>query len=129
MALRVALLHPEIANRSCADCQQWLFDDAPDKFASKPFERKGVRVPRPGASKPLCFACPKQRPDTPESARSPETAVEMSERGWRAYQHFKECRAVGVFPHEDAIVRTTAVICRDVEEMVAEVRRIKLGVI
>lgn len=125
----MVLLHPEIAGRSCAECQQWLFDDAPDKFAGKPFERRGVRIPRPSASRPLCFACPKQRPDTPDGARSPETAVEMSAAGWRAYWHYKECRAVGVFPHEDPIVRATAMICREVEEMVAEVRRIKLGVL
>lgn len=113
--MRLILLHPEVAGRSCDECQQWLFDDKADKFATKPFERKGHRIPRPAASKPLCFACPKQPADVPDNDRSPDTAVEVAPPVWEAWQFFQECRAVGQFP-DDPLVRKAAAICAAAEK-------------
>jgi hypothetical protein len=44
--------------------------------------------------------------------------VELDERGWRCWQHFKEMRAVGfqVDDVRDALVREHAAIFREAEE-------------
>jgi hypothetical protein len=53
----------------------------------------------------------------PRGARGPRPAeaVELSDRNWLAWQHYRECRAIGRFP-DDPIVRRNAAIIRDVED-------------
>jgi hypothetical protein len=70
---------------------------------------------RPKGVRPPCSYCPKQPLDVPERGRCPATAVELSAKNWRAYQHYLECAAVGQFP-DDAIVRRNAAIIRRIEK-------------
>lgn len=51
----------------------------------------------------------------------PSSAIELSEKNFRAYHFHRCCRAVGSFP-ADALVRRHAVIIEDVLQVVAEVK-------
>jgi hypothetical protein len=52
--------------------------------------------------------------DAPERTRA--HAVEPTGRSWRAYRHYRECRAVGRFP-DDPLVRRCAALVRQFEEV------------
>lgn len=39
----------------------------------------------------------------------------MTEQNWQAYEHYRECRAVGQFP-DDPIVRRNAATIRQIED-------------
>jgi hypothetical protein len=58
-----------------------------------------------------CHKCPKIPASAP--AKSREHAVELSDKNYQAWQHYLECRAVGVFP-DDPIVRRNAKVLREV---------------
>ena len=132
--LRLLLLHPEVAARTCAECVEWHYDDAVGSFAPS----RRTKLARGGAlemrrkqigSKPMCFACPKQPADVPEADRCPATADErLSERNQQVFLHYKECSATLSFP-SDPIVRRNAATIRLVEDHVTEMRRIRLGVL
>lgn len=47
-----------------------------------------------------------------ERERSPATAVELSDKNWRAYLHWSECDAVREFPDDATVRRNAAVIAR-----------------
>lgn len=126
VGVRLVLLHAVVSERSCRECQDWLYTDKPGEFASKPFEHGGRKIPRPKGTKTPCYMCPKQPPDVPEGERCPETAIELSERNWRAWSHYRECRAVGHFP-DDPIVRRNASIIRSAEELVELTVRARLA--
>ena len=111
--MRLILLHPEAAARSCDDCERWMHDDAPgrmglpvlDNATGKPYPR------RPGTSTP-CRWCPKIPSD---AAKVRTNSIELDERNVRAVIHYRECRAVGAFP-DDWIVRRNAAAIRGVED-------------
>jgi hypothetical protein len=44
-----------------------------------------------------------------------DNAIELSDRNWRAYEHFLECRAVGLWP-DDPIVKRNARILREIHD-------------
>ena len=67
---------------------------------------------RSPADKPPCSTCPKIPKGRPHV---PDSAVELNSRNYKAYQHWKECRAVGQFP-DDAIVRRNASVMHDLWE-------------
>jgi len=96
------LTAPEIARRSCADCQKfWYLSSGEVQIRNS----TGEKELRPEFALPSCrteFGCPK---GTPENQRSLNTA-----NGW-AWRHFKLCDASGVFPC-DAIVQSNARIIR-----------------
>lgn len=121
--MRLALLHPEVAARPCGDCVRWVYRDAPDAFGER-VERGGKPVPRVGP--PPCSWCRKQPDDVPEADRSPATAVELSDRNWLAWRHYRECRAVGAFP-DDPVVRQNAAVVRQAEDHAAAVRQLLLA--
>ena len=52
------------------------------------------------------FGCKKGTPENPRS---------LSDSNQLAYEHYKQCRAVGQFP-DDSIVRENAAIIRGVED-------------
>lgn len=61
---------------------------------------------------PPCKTCPKiPKGDEP----FPHNAQELSDKNWKAYQHWRECRAVGNFP-DDAIVRRNAAIIQAIHD-------------
>ena len=110
--MRLHLLHPHLAGRTCGDCQTWVYPDKPGDFADKPAERAGRPVPRAAGTRPPCSYCPKQPNTVPEAERTPDTAVELSDRNWQAYWHHQECAAVGSFPDDPIVRRNAAVISR-----------------
>lgn len=126
--MRLVLLHPAVAARDCADCRRWLYDDRPGAFGAKPIERGGKKVARLPGQRTPCSWCEKQPPDVPEADRTPATAQDLSEKNWRAYRHYLECRAVGQFP-DDPIVRRTAAEVRQAEDLAALVRQARLAVL
>lgn len=59
-----------------------------------------------------CHECPKIPAGEPKERRH---AIELSDRNKAAWQHWRECRAVGVFP-DDPIVRRNAAILQSVQD-------------
>jgi hypothetical protein len=57
MGVKLALLHPQIIERSCARCQTWLHDDQ-----HRCVLREGKPVRRPAGAPTPCWKCPKQSP-------------------------------------------------------------------
>lgn len=61
--------------------------------------------------------CPKGTPEQPKS---------LTLRNQSIYTHYRECRAVGHFP-DDEWVRFHAVIIRDIEDHIRDMRELKLA--
>lgn len=121
--MRLILLRPEVAARSCADCQQYLFHDhGPDKFGDV-VTRGGRPQPRPKGVPTPCAACPKIAPGDPPR---PESAQDLSEASAQAYQHYLECKAVGAFP-ADPIVRRNAAVIKAAEDHAGRVHQTRTG--
>ena len=107
--MRLILFHPEF-DRTCADCQKYLYDD--DGLLVRRPARTGLPVLRPKGAATPCHKCPK----IPKGeAPLPTNAQELSEKNRRAFGHYLQCRAVGRFP-EDPIVRRNAVVIREVHD-------------
>lgn len=65
-----------------------------------------------------CETCPKVPKTAP--VKSPYAAEELDERGWAAYRHYRECKAVGQFPDDDVVRVVAGVISeahREAERM------------
>lgn len=126
--MRLVLLHPEVATRSCADCVKYVYDDRPEGFGKR-VARRGLPVLRPKGAPTPCSWCPKQPADVPDWERTPGTAQDLSERNWQAYRHYLECKAVGHFP-DDPIVRRNAMViaaAEKVEERIAQLNAAALS--
>lgn len=121
--MRLALLHADVAARSCEDCQKHLFyDRGPGDFGSR-VERGGKPVKRPKGNRPPCGWCPKIAPgDEPK----PENAQELSEKNIVAFTHYLECKAVGAFP-ADAIVMRNAALIRAAEDLATRAHEARVG--
>jgi len=105
------LFHPEVAFRDCNHCLDYLYDEKTGKV--KMFHGEAVErlpsVPAPCH----CKGCPKG---------TPEDQKVLSPKNFRAYQHWKECKAVGQFPN-DGLVRFHASILQDLHDLAEEQRR------
>lgn len=118
------LRSPQVANRSCAHCLIYVYDDdtgAVEKGRDKkPVTRKSYGFEKDGTlvRKPACQThrgCPKGTPEDPNS---------LLPQNVKCYEHYLECRAVGVFP-DDQLVRENAKIIRGVIDNVARVRELE----
>ncbi len=107
--MQLILLHPEVAYRSCEDCQKYVYNHQTGVREEWP-KGSGKPVLRIRGQLPPCSegpnACPKG---------SPDADVELNERNQRVYHHYLECRATGSFP-DDPIVREHAAIIRSIED-------------
>jgi hypothetical protein len=66
-------------------------------------------------------------PKIPAGARpAPENAIELSLQNLQAWTHYRECKAVGSFPH-DAIVRMNAGIVAEAEAAAERMRQARSG--
>ena len=110
----LAITHPEILGRSCEVCEKTVFDDQPDRLTARPVIDRATSLPlvRPAGSPLPCRICPRT---AQAEDRIRANAISMSEKNWQAWQHYKECKAVGEFPN-DPIVRRNAAIIREVED-------------
>ena len=119
--MRLILLHPDVAARSCDDCRKFLYHDrGPGEFGPR-VERSGKPCARPKGLKPPCSWCPKIPPgDEPV----PANAQDLSEKNLAALLHYRECRAVGEFPADGIVARNAALIraAEDAAERVTQVR-------
>ena len=101
---------PQVANRDCDHCKKWMYDETTGKVEMTRNER-GLRIiPVERHGPPPCElpqGCPKG---------SPDSGLELSSKNWRAYFHYRQCRAVGVFPNDD-IVKKNADSIRHIEEV------------
>jgi hypothetical protein len=105
--VRLALLHPRVAARPCDECRRWQY--LPDGTV---LTRGGRPVPRPAGAPTPCRTCPKVPPGAPPV---PESAVELGDQLQRAWEFYRECRAVGDFP-ADPLVRWLAARFRAAED-------------
>ena len=105
--MSLILLHPEVAFRSCEECQRFVFDEKTGKRCLW----RGEPLLRPDDKPPPCRTVQGCAKGTPEEPR------ELNERNQQTYRHYRECKAVGQFP-VDAIVRQNAAIINAVEEAV-----------
>jgi hypothetical protein len=124
--VRLILAHPEVSDRSCADCRKWVYEDTAERLSSrKSLLPSGEPMRRVVPDSMPCHLCPKiprgsvPRGETP----GPQHAVELSLKNAQAYWHYRECRAVGEFPRGpdgriDPIVRRNAALIAGVEQAV-----------
>lgn len=112
VGLRLLLWHPLWANRSCDDCEKYLYDE--DGQITRRPARIGLPVLRlPGQPTP-CYSCPKIAET--ERVKSRLYATELSERTRAAYGHYMTCLSLGGHFPEDPIVRRNASVIFQVRE-------------
>lgn len=90
-------------------CLTWRYDEF-----GKPMEHpigSGNFLPNDDGYTP-CEKCPKIPAGKPKERRY---AVELSNRNYQAWKHWRECRAVGSFPN-DPIVRRNAEILQGIQD-------------
>jgi hypothetical protein len=83
-----------------------------DEKTGEKATRLNLPVLRPPGTPTPCHSCPKIPLKAQKERRS---AVEVTDRAVAVWRHYRECRAVGVFP-DDPIVRWNAVACRAAEQ-------------
>jgi len=116
----IILTSPQLSALPCAKCKAWVVNEDWTLY-----ERGGKNQRRPLGTVPPCHICPKiPQGDEPV----PESAVELTPQLYRAYVHYRRCRAVGRFPDDD-LVEDNARIFLAVEEQVESSRmeRIELS--
>ena len=107
--MKLVLLHPTLAFRDCGHCKQWQYNEQTgevEQWRGEPLKRVG---------NPPCLTttgCPKG---------SPNAGRELSDANWLAFAHYKQCKAVGIFP-DDEIVARNAVALQDILERVDQLR-------
>lgn len=108
---------PKLACRSCDDCEKYEYDEDGDQVKEwdGKIELPVLRLPH---NPPVCWACDKV-PDKVRQLKQRHVtradAINLTERNKLVYLHYRECRAVGVFP-DDPIVRRHAGIIRDIQD-------------
>lgn len=108
-------MHPEVAYRPCEMCLKYMYDHKTGKLL---LDADGNPRLRPTASKAPCQYVLDRPTEIQERACgkiSPTGGIELNEQNQRAYDHYRECRAVGHFPN-DPIVRQNARYIRDLED-------------
>lgn len=105
------LQHPELSQRDCNDCWIHVYNEKTNKRE----ERLGGPVKRPDGTGPPCVhgRC-KKGPINGFKALLPHNML--------AYEHYKECEAIGHFP-DDPIVRRNAKLIRMIENRWADAER------
>jgi len=110
--VELVLFHPEVAHRDCQHCLKYLYDEKTGKPRQhqEDFVERLATIPAPCRTK---SGCPKGTPENPKT---------LSLKNMYAYQHWRECKAVGDFPN-DPIVRRHAAILQGLHDIAEENRR------
>lgn len=114
------MLYPEVAFRSCEDCQKHVYDHETGRREEWP-AGSGNPVARLPGSLPPCADGP-----TACAKVSPGAGVELNERNSQCYRHYLECRATSSFP-DDALVRHHAAVIRSIEDSAERMERKNLN--
>lgn len=118
------LLHPEW-DRSCSDCQRWVYRDDDQTPPNERGERlifAGQPIPRDLRVTPTpCFKCEKVPYEVRTKAADPSQlthadAIEPEIRHRLAVQFHLECNAVRQFPNDPLVRRNARIIQPIVEE-------------
>jgi hypothetical protein len=86
------LHHPDVAYRSCSDCQRFIYDDRTGKVRRTPSTQEPIE--RPPGSRPSCYGCPKVS-NRPAAERTPDsgTKATLSRRNWQTLTAYWEVQA------------------------------------
>ena len=101
----------------CEQCQRYVYQDTIQEMSGVyPLIDKRTQLPllRPPGGRLPCHRCPRVA-HVGAKDKHPGNAVEITDRTWKIYRHYRECRAVGQFP-DDPIVRAHAAEIRAVED-------------
>ncbi len=110
------MFHPKVAYRDCEHCLKYVYNE--ETGIAREY-RKGeftLRLPTVPAPCRTDKGCPKG---------TAENQKVLSKKNARAYQHWKECKAVGQFP-DDRIVRQNAVIIQELTDIAKEHRQVQM---
>lgn len=108
------LLHPEVAFRDCGHCQRFLYDETTGQpIPSR--KKDGSLRERDSSCPPPCRTSVGCKKGTPENSR------ELNRANREAWEHFRECQAVGSFP-DDPIVRQNAATIHEALQAVERIR-------
>jgi hypothetical protein len=113
------LLRPNF--RTCDDCEKYLYEGDNTVSTRRGPGGKPLPVLRPPGVPTPCQGCPKIPSSVPGPERHRGHAMEHSRRIRKAYEFYRQCRAVGSFPDDD-VVRWVARVCYEVED---EVKRLQ----
>jgi len=120
--IQLAILHPQVAYRDCADCEKNLYDA---DTGERQLDRNGNPIPRvKGTFAPCRYIDPRQ-PEGRCPKGTPEKSKALTDRNVLAWQHYRECKAVGQFP-DDPIVRKNAGLIRQIEDAMEDSTRTML---
>lgn len=86
----------------CAECKAGWYEFIGEELVVS--KRLGVALPRPKGGKPPCWKCPKLSAEDQREDPRPEKAVEMTERGRRAWRYYHEVQA-GASMADDPVTR------------------------
>lgn len=108
------LLHPLVASRDCDHCQLYLYD-----------EKTGMPIPsrkKDGSLRKRDSSCPPPcRTSVGCKKGTPENSLALNDTNRQAWEHWKECKAVGSFP-DDPVVRQNAAAIDEAMRIVDEIR-------
>lgn len=107
-------LHPKVANRVCEHCLIYLYDEQTGE-PIKSRKNDGSLRKRDSTCPPPCKTSVGCKKGTPENS------LALNPTNREAWEHWKECKAVGSFP-DDPIVRQNAAIIEDAIKTVETIR-------
>lgn len=108
------LLHPKVASRDCSHCLLYLYDEETGEPIRSRKKDGSLRLRDSSCPAPCRTSkgCPKG---------TPENSLALNSANREAWEHWKECKAVGSFP-DDPIVRQNAAIIEDALKTVETIR-------
>lgn len=105
------VFYPSFALRDCQHCLKWQYDENTGRVGRNPTTRKAMLR----YSKPLCqtdWGCVKGTPENP---------IGFSKQNQQAFEHYLECKEVGIFPDDGVVRRNARVISKALAEAKAEI--------
>jgi hypothetical protein len=108
------LTHPEMIDRTCEQCERYVYNDTSDYLSPEKIVDKRTSLPllRPEGSKLPCGKCPRTEF---AKTRTKANALHITDKTFKTINHYRKCKAVNHFP-KDEIVITNASILRAVED-------------
>ncbi len=99
--IQLALLHPEVADRDCADCQLHIYDESTGRRTL----HRGQPIRRPPGTFPPC-----QTPHVGCPRGTPQESQSLSPEHLQAWLFDLACRATGRYPADPHVARNAVVI-------------------